>query len=157
MGLAVARFALAAWIGAAALFVVAGIRVVTSPLVTSFVKDLLIILRFPLYYQFGFTLVVATILGLLVGRGHPELSTTRFRWSLGMVVVGLGVMVADYVWIFTPLMGMIDPPGETKPAEFVKLHEASKYVNLVVLCLFFAASFAICRPSKPVEKPTDAA
>jgi hypothetical protein len=51
--LTVARFAVCAWVGAAALFVVAGVREVTSQQLDSMSRDVLVPLRFGLYYAFG--------------------------------------------------------------------------------------------------------
>lgn len=49
-----ARFALSAWVGAAALFVVVGIKEVRGSEFDSVTRDLLVGLRFPSYYTFGF-------------------------------------------------------------------------------------------------------
>ena len=42
LGIGVARFTLSAWVGAAALFVVTGIREVRSPLLDSYIRDVLV-------------------------------------------------------------------------------------------------------------------
>ena len=59
LGLAVARLASAAWVGAAMLFVITAVREVRHPGFDSSTKDTLALLRFPAYYAFGFVVVPA--------------------------------------------------------------------------------------------------
>lgn len=51
------RFCLCAWVGAATLFVITGIREVTSLKFEPVIKNHLAAIRFPAYYFIGFLLV----------------------------------------------------------------------------------------------------
>jgi hypothetical protein len=148
-GLTLARFALAAWVGAAALFVVTGVREVTTTdanLATSTVKDALVAVRFPAYYAFGFTLVGLAGFGLLAAyRGHG-ISRLRYFVCFGLVIAGFVLMIVDYFTIFLPLLKMVTPPGSAKPSEFTTLHEASKHINTLDVGLLLAAALLLCWP-----------
>ena len=56
--LTISRLALAAWVGAASLFVVTAIQEARSTEFDSITKNALAALRFPAYYAFGFALVI---------------------------------------------------------------------------------------------------
>ena len=73
IGLAVARLASAAWVGAAVLFVIIAVREVRHPGFDSAAKDTLALLRFPAYYASGF-LVVSVALAAMNG-GRPVRSS----------------------------------------------------------------------------------
>ena len=149
IGIMLARLSLAAWIGAASLFVVTGVREVTTEnpiLNNSPVKDALVGVRFPAYYAFGFTLVVISGIGLLLGHRQAGLSKRQFVVSFSLLVIGLLLMVVDYFWIYQPLLEMVTPAGGAKPAEFVKYHEASKHINVVDLAILLIVTVMICWP-----------
>lgn len=143
-----ARLLLAAWVGAAVLFVVTGVREVTTKnpfLNNSPVKDSLVVVRFPAYYAAGFAAVGGAILGTLLCAGGV---LPRWRkWAVvGLLVVAMGAMVADYFWVYQPLLEMVTPPGKSKPASFVDLHEASKRINTVDVGLCLLAAMIISWP-----------
>lgn len=148
--LTICRLTLAAWVGAATLFVVTGIREVTSagPHVNnSVVKDELVGIRFPAYYAFGFALVGVS---LLCTFGLPaSISLKRRRWIMALLAAALLLMIADYFWIYEPLLEMITPPGKARSMEFVSYHEASKYINAVDVGLCLVAAVLVCRPVSP--------
>ncbi|GAB4143519.1 MAG: hypothetical protein Tsb009_14680 [Planctomycetaceae bacterium] len=150
MGITLARFCLAAWIGAASLFVVTGVREVTTTnpiLNNSPVKDALVAVRFPAYYAFGFTLTILAGIGIAISATRLQLSRKRFVASFSLVLISLALMTCDYVWIYSPLLEMVTPAGNPKPAEFVQYHEASKHINMTQLSLLFVASMVICWPT----------
>ncbi len=141
-GLAAAKFCSAAWFGAAALFVIAGIREVRSPELDSAARDAVVLLRFPCYYVAGFGLVTISILGLVVSQ------MAGFRSRIGKValillVLSLTGMVADYVWVYMPLEEHIRTQGP-RDARFTELHEASKWMNLANVSLCTLASWLLC-------------
>lgn len=145
--LTISRFTIAAWVGAATLFVVTGIREVTStePAVNvPAVKDTLVIIRFPAYYGFGFALVGVSLLAAL-GTGRL-LSPGRRRWVICLLLLALGMMIADYFLIYQPLLDMITPPGATRTEKFKIYHNASKYVNAADVAICFVAALIVCRP-----------
>ena len=148
--LVVARFALAAWFGAATLFVITSIREQVSQAFDFATKDQLALVRFPAYYLFGFILVGMSLGCLVVARDHSSLSAKRARWSLGMVIAALCLMIADYFLIYEPLAQLINPVGQERVgqflADFTAYHNASKYINLLDGCLCMAAGLLICVP-----------
>ena len=155
--LMIARMTLAAWLGAAALFVATSIREV-RPRQAGFdfefdpaIRDQLVTLRFPLYYRYGFSLVGTGLVCGLFSYGHPTLGRGRSRLALALVAVALATMVVDYGWVYQPLARMIDPPGGTKPAEFVAYHNASKWINETNITLIFVAAAVLCWPSRRAE------
>ncbi len=140
--LAAARFCSAAWFGAAALFVIAGIREVRSPELDSAARDAVVLLRFPCYYVVGFGLVIFSILGLLVS----QMSGFRSRVgkvALILLVLSLLGMIADFNWVYTPLEEHIRAQGP-RDARFTALHEASKWMNLANVSLCALASWLLC-------------
>lgn len=156
--LTISRFTIAAWVGAATLFVVTGIREVTStePAVNiPAVKDTLVNIRFPAYYGFGFTLVGVSLVATL-GTGRL-LSPHRRRWVLGLLLLALGMMIADYFLIYQPLLEMITPPGTARKENFKIYHNASKYVNAADVALCFIAAVIVCLPvNTAIEHQPDA-
>lgn len=143
--LVLSRFSLAAWIGAASLFVVTGIAEVQSPEFDSTTKSALALLRFPYYYRFGFTLVG---LGLLATwRAKSTIPPVQRRLALGFIEAALIVMTADYFLVYQPLAGMLAEP--VRSAGFQTYHEASKYVNFASLGLVLVAAMSLCGEHKP--------
>ncbi|QDU38432.1 hypothetical protein Mal4_27590 [Maioricimonas rarisocia] len=143
--LMLSRFCLSAWVGAAALFVVNGIRQVTSPDLDSYTIDLLVPLRFNAYYAFGFALVGAgLIFGLLAS---PLFSRARTILFTLLLVASLVLMGLDWFRIYQPLLAMITPPGQARPAAFQNLHYLSEIVNTVHVGLAFVAALTFSWPS----------
>ncbi len=147
----VMRFCLCAWLGAAALFVVAGIIEVTSPGIDQPTKNLLVTLRFPPYYLFGFSLVgIGTLSGLILRLSSKE-APSRKRLTCIVVsgVVTLLIMAFDYIRIYSPLEAMMLRPDGIFPAEFHGLHEWSKNINAVsaATCLV-AAILSVVEPRR---------
>ena len=143
-----ARFALAAWIGAAALFVCTSISEQVSPSFDSDIKNTLAAIRFPWYYGFGFGLVGTGFVGTLIGvrRTHQQC-----RWTVIIVSLALALllMVFDYVSIYTPLHEIVTSPNSVRDARFVELHRWSERINSIDILLCLTAALAICWPSKP--------
>jgi len=140
----VARFALSAWVGAAALFVIVGIKEVRTPEFDSFIRDVLVAQRFPAYYVFGFASVglawLALSASLVFAGGNKRLRLI----CAGLVLLILGFMLADYFWIYRPLLDMITPPGQSRPARFVDYHNFSKWLNFISISLTAVAALLLC-------------
>ncbi|OYW18120.1 MAG: hypothetical protein B7Z55_11215 [Planctomycetales bacterium 12-60-4] len=155
IALFVARWALTAWIGAAVLFVVVGIREVTSPDLSSEVKDRLATLRFPFFYAAGFGLVGVTWLAGLFCRVNHSFSRRRQWLVLGLVTIALVGMAADYISIYCPLAELVTPPGKPRTQQFMELHRWSARVNTVNLLLCMAAATLLNWPvaRAPVALP----
>lgn len=126
----VARLAVTAWIGAALLFVMVGIREVTSPDFTSEVKDRLVLLRFPMFYLMGFTLITIGSLATAVVPLVREHGIIRWWVVRGLLLVALLGMAFDYFLVYRPLAALITPPGKVRTAEFEVLHQRSENINL---------------------------
>ena len=122
--LTLCRFCLCAWIGAAALFVAAGVAEVRSPEFDSATKNALIGIRFPHYYRFGFTLVSTGLVTSVLARKNSGWSTRRAGIVTGLCLTAIGVMLVDYFTIYLPLEEMIQQ--DTLSGEFDRYHEASK-------------------------------
>ncbi|HET6325683.1 MAG TPA: hypothetical protein VFG04_13470 [Planctomycetaceae bacterium] len=156
LGLAVARLASAAWVGAAVLFVITALREVRHPLFDSATKDTLALLRFPAYYACGLILLVTALAGTLAGllgrKKGERRSIVAAAWLLGLAVV---VMIADFVVIYLPIVGMISPVGRARSAEFASYHRASILVNVcdVVVCGIAAALLCWQNPQNDNSRP----
>lgn len=148
--LMLARFCVAAWIGAAVLFVVTGVREVTikHESISSEVKDALVPIRFPAYYVAGFLLVGTGIVTSGFACKHPDTTTKRMKVCLGLLILALIVMIADYVCVYLPLVEMITPAGGVKPANFQSYHKASMYINTLDVGLCLVAGILLCLPGR---------
>ena len=151
MALFLARFATSAWLGAASLFVVVSVLEVTNPAFDAITKDTLVALRFPMFYLFGASLVGVGWVGTLLAGNGAGLSRGRRRAALLLLALVLTLMAIDYLWIYQPLLQLVVPPGQTKPASFAQYHEASKRLNLVNLLVCFVAVLLLNWPDKRAE------
>jgi hypothetical protein len=159
LGLTIARLSATAWVGAAALFVVTALREVRHPGFDSVTKDTLALLRFPAYYEFGFTLVGLALVGALVasiGRRwtdtkesanpNPVSGIRRVRVASGLLALVLLMMLADFVAVYRPMVAMITPPGRAYAAEFVSYHRMSIWFNSADVGLCAVAAVLLCWP-----------
>lgn len=152
LSLCVSRLALSAWIGAAVLFVVVGVAEVTSPEFTSTVKDQLAVLRFPLFYAAGFSLVGLS-LGLTGLLPWPAGYGTLRRWSVPiLLLIALLGMVADYQWVYLPLERLVTPPGQVRTQEFETLHKRSSQVNTINLAFCLVAASLLNWPGSMSDR-----
>src|ERR1700732_3209656 len=153
LGLAVARLASAAWVGAVTLFVITAVREVRHPAFDSATKDTLALLRFPAYYAFGFVVIAAALAGsvfALMGRKKGQRRRiVAACWLLGLVLV---LMVLDFVAIYLPIVGMITPVGRAHLAEFAGYHRASIAINVCDVALCGIAAALLCWPGKLEDK-----
>ena len=142
----VLRFSLCAWVGAATLFVVTGVREVTMTDFDATTKNLLAVIRFPAYYVFGFTLVAVagiSTFGLLLTNKEAR---RRKVVILSLAIVSLLVMWIDHRFIYQPLETMmLEPEGRLHP-DFFKYHQWSKYINCVSVGAALVASFVSACP-----------
>ena len=126
--LALLRFCLCAWVGAATLFVITGIREVVSPQFGPATKNLLAAVRFPAYYSVGFTLVgIALVCAVLLSRQCQSRSIGKVPAVLLTVVVLL--MVADWCFVFSPLLELMNYPDARERPDFTIYHNWSMYLN----------------------------
>lgn len=144
LSLMIARMLLAGWVGAASLFVVNGVRLVTSGHFESLARDQISLIRFPPYYLGGFVAVGVSIVALAMVSGFPR------RLPLGLLGLALVIMLADYFAVYRPLAGMITPPGQSRPPGFESYHQASMWINAVHVGLCLLAGLLICWP-RPLD------
>lgn len=144
----VLRFSLCAWVGAATLFVVTGVREVTMTDFDAATKNVLAATRFPAYYAFGFTLVAASSISTL-GLVLIDREVRRRKIViLTLSVFALVVMCLDHQFVYRPLETMmLEPEGRLDP-DFFTYHQWSKYINSVSLGACLVASFVSAWPIK---------
>jgi hypothetical protein len=155
IALFVARTAITAWIGAAVLFVMVGVREVTSPQFSLEVKDQLAVLRFPLFYLTGWTLVMVAHSSSLFIR--PSVGKRRWTYEVasGLLGVVFCSMLFDYFWIYVPLVKVVTPPGQPRTAEFEVLHTWSSRINILNLGLCLIAACLLNWPRSSPAIPLD--
>jgi hypothetical protein len=151
LGLAIARLATTAWVGAAALFVVTAVREVMHSGFDSATKDQLALLRFPAYYGFGFVLLALALAGTAGAWKAAGKSRLRIRLAGGLLGLALALMAADFVAIYRPMAEMITPPGRTHVAEFRPYHRASVWINVIDVGLCGVAAVLLCWPGGGAE------
>ena len=146
--LSVSRFALSAWVGAAILFVVNQVLLVSADAFESVHRDHMALLRFPPYYLFGAVMVGSAFVSLLAA---PPF---RGRWAaVGLVVLSIIGMIVDYLFVYLPLARMITPPGQPRTAQFMELHHQSEVINTVHVGLCLLAALIVCY-ARPTERET---
>ena len=150
------RFVLAAWVGAAALFVITSVAEQTSSLIDSPTRDHLATLRFPLYYRFGFACHIAgALVGLFAWRTAPDNRRRTLFVVLALIMLSGSLLSLDYRYIYQPLHDLITPAGKSRTPEFATLHIWSRRANLVhVLVLAFAGILSTL-PLKPNSPQPD--
>lgn len=139
------RFLLAAWVGAAALFVITSVAEQTSPAFDSVTRDQLATVRFPLYYRFGFAAVIAAMGSCVIAFVTAD-GKERRKWLVVGIIAGLSgvLMLADFRMIYQPLQDLITPPGKARTPDFTRLHNASRYANQVHVGLIMFAAVISC-------------
>lgn len=145
--LTISRFAVTAWVGAAALFIYVTVLQVRSPDLDSADKSVLAVLGFPAYYQFGFGLLLTALLAGLIARGHVAVRPWRMRLYLGLLILSLVVTVCDYAFIYRPLLEMTADVTEARPASFQTYHTASEWINTAQVSLSLLAALLIGWPN----------
>jgi hypothetical protein len=136
------RFVLCAWLGAATLFVVTGVREVNSE-ISPAIKNHLAIVRFPAFYLFGFVLTgLAGICSVVVAasKEHP-----KGKLIAALCLLALGIMIADYIWVYAPLADLMSQPNARETDAFRTYHAWSKYVNFGILGILLVAAIQSLR------------
>jgi hypothetical protein len=142
-----ARLSLAAWVGAAVLFVVVGVREITSAELDALTRDRLALIRFPAYYACGFLLLALGLVSSLLAIGHVAIGRNRAVTAAVLILTALLIFAADYWFIYLPLVEMIHPLGQPRSPEFERYHHLSEAVNAVQLLAALVAAALLCWPS----------
>jgi len=128
--LALLRFCLCAWVGAAVLFVITGIREIVSPRFQPATKNLLAAVRFPAYYCVGLTLIgTALVCAVLQYRRCQSRSMGNVLVILPALAVLL--MIVDWFFVFSPLLELMNDPDARERPGFTRYHNWSMSVNAV--------------------------
>jgi hypothetical protein len=154
-----ARFASAAWVGAAVLFVAIAVREVRYPEFDSATKDTLALLRFPAYYVFGFILAGGALVGAVLAflrTRSTEICGEKRRLvaAAGLLAISLALMIADFYAVYRPMAAMITPPGRARSAEFRTYHRASVWLNTADVALCALAAVLLCWPARYDRRET---
>jgi hypothetical protein len=149
-----ARTAVTAWVGAAVLFVIVGISEVVHSGFSSDVRDQLVVIRFPWFYRFGFTLITVALIATLLATGRADVSPFRRRLAAAFLAAALLVMTTEYFAVYRPLAELVTPPGKPRTLAFMTYHRASMWVNFADLALCTVAMALLNWPGKPRESLT---
>ncbi len=142
--LAIMRLALAAWLGAAVLFVVTSVVEQAFPEFDSTVRDQLATIRFPFYYATGTgCCTVALVCGVLCRSLGRRLTMALLLATLASIVFAL-----DYWFVYRPLQELIIPSGQPRTDRFTQLHNLSRVVNSLHLLLVLTAAVQTALPLK---------
>ena len=89
--------------------------------------------------------------GVWLAGNSIDFPKSRRISSLILLALILALIAIDYRWVYQPLVGMINPPGQAKPAIFTLYHEASKWINLVGMLLCLMAGILVNWPAAAPE------
>ncbi|HIF01394.1 MAG TPA: hypothetical protein EYG03_07420 [Planctomycetes bacterium] len=155
ISLVLLRLLLAAWIGAAVLYVITSVAEQTSSIFDSVTRDQLATIRFPLYYDFGFGIHVAGfVLAFVVwNRSTPE-NRRRFLIIFLLILLSGLLITLDYFFVYSPLQELITPPGQVRSQQFMQLHTMSRHANEVHLTVMLVAAILASLPLKAAT-PTE--
>ncbi len=141
-----ARFSITAWLGAASLFVAVTVVEIRSGELESLVLDTLILLRFPVYYLFTFSLLSAS---LIAGIACWILSRGKIgKFFTVLIALSLLILIGDYFWVYLRLEGMLTPLGTPRPHDFPFYHQLTEALNSVAMLINLIASGVINWPGK---------
>jgi hypothetical protein len=120
----------------------------TSPHFDSVARDHLAVIRFPLYYKFGFALhalaIPAAICAVVCSRSKRARRMSKA--ALGLVLLSGVLMILDHQFVYKPLEQLVTPAGKARTSEFIRLHKYSTYANTAHLAVILAASVVISWP-----------
>jgi hypothetical protein len=143
------RLALAAWVGAALLFVMVSLRPLRSHEIPDEIKPQLTQTLFPGYYRIGFGLLGLAWVTGAVGSTHPGMGRVRRFVLMGLITALVLLMIADWGWIYTPLANMMQHEiheHEARAGVFHTYHLASRWINSVGMVLTLVAASVAAWP-----------
>ncbi len=149
ISLVLLRLLLAAWVGAAVLYVITSVAEQTSSHLDSLTRDQLATIRFPLYYRFGLGIHVAGIVfGFVVWNRSPSENRRRFLFVFLLILLSSLLITLDYSFVYLPLQQLITPPGQVRSQQFIQLHNMSRHANEVHLTVILVAAILASLPLK---------
>ncbi len=142
----IARFSITAWLGAAVLFVVLTVMEILSGQFGSIVLDGLVLLRFPIYYAFSFTLLA---ISLAAGVACWLRSKGKIcKLFTVLVAASLLILIGDYLWVYLPLETMLTPLGVPRSQDFPFYHKLTEALNSAAMLINLIAACRINWPGK---------
>ncbi len=147
--LAFLRFCLSAWVGIAIFFVMVVIDLRHSKLFDDEVKFNHPKILFPLYYGCEFALLGPAFVCAGVGLRKARLPRGRAWALLAFVTVALAIAVWDYTIVYRSLMAMMT--SNVLPAEFIRLHQQSRWLNEAGLGVSIVAAILALWPESAVN------
>lgn len=143
------RLLLAAWVGAAVLYVITSVAEQTSSHFDSLIRDQLATIRFPLYYCFGLSIhALAVPFAFLIWFNSTSQNQRRFLAIFLLVLLSSVLITLDYLLVYLPLQELITPPGQVRSQQFIQLHTLSRHANEVHLTVMLVASIVASLPLK---------
>lgn len=155
ISLVLLRLLLAAWIGAAVLYVITSVAEQTAPTFDSVTRDQLATIRFPLYYEFGFGIHVAgVVFGFIAWKSSTPENRRRLLIMFLLILLSTLLITLDYFFVYRPLQQLITPPGQVRSQQFIQLHTMSRHANEVHLTVMLVAAVLASLPLK-VARPAE--
>ena len=149
ISLVLLRLLLAAWVGAAVLYVITSVAEQTSSHFDSLIRDQLATIRFPLYYRFGLSIhVLSAPFAFLVWVNSTPQNRRRFLIVFLLVLLSSALITLDYFLVYLPLQELITPPGRVRSQQFIQLHTLSRHANEVHLTVMLVAAIVASLPLK---------
>ncbi|MDG1897391.1 MAG: hypothetical protein P8J37_21045 [Fuerstiella sp.] len=152
ISLVLVRFLLAAWIGAAVLYVITSVAEQTYTKFSSPIRDQLATIRFPLYFCFGLWIhALAGVFACIAWRMSTLENRRRFLTVFLLVLLSSVLITLDYFLVYLPLQELITPPGQVRSQKFIQLHTLSRHANEVHLTVMLVAAIVASLPLKTTE------
>jgi len=142
--LAFLRFCLAAWVAIAIFFVMVIIELRHSKLFDDEVKFNHPKILFPLYYSFELALLGTALVCAGAGLGNARIARARRIATLAFVGAAVSLAVWDYAVVYRTLVEMM--ATNVLPADFIALHQQSRWLNAAGLGLSAVATILALWP-----------
>lgn len=141
--LGLSRTALTFWCGGAVLFVLVTVNEILSGQLDTLQLDKLVLLRFPIFYQFSFLTLIVGWLSLMA---FWLRSSEGCRWLRSCVLatsLSLVILLGDYLFVYQPLREMLLPLGSPRPQSFHQYHQLTEWLNTMILLLNALAAMGL--------------
>lgn len=136
------------------MFVILTVQEIRLGQFESILLDRLILIRFPIYYAFSFTMIgLATLSGSFYCILFPTLRTMKIGAS--MILLTLLILIGDYLFVYSELASMLQPVGSPRPHNFHGYHVLTERLNALAVLMGIAGAILVNLPQPAVnaEKP----
>ncbi len=136
------RLCISGWVGAAILFVILTVQEIRLGQFESILLDRLILIRFPIYYGFSFVMIG---LASLAGGLYWVLKSPSHTVKIGIscVLLTLLLLIGDYVFVYSELASMLQPPGTPRPHNFHRYHLLTERLNAIAVLMGIAGAVLV--------------